>query len=264
MFGEAPFDCTGPAIFSVIRHRAPAPRAHIAHIPCSRAQIDPRFGPFVPAAMLRRTFILSLPMVAACTPARKVDPKESPIRSPREPPRLAAQELPNDDFWRWDQGPHGQPDSWGDSQAQRRTLVTSEGRYELRELTIDSPNARAADTPFGLVHTDPHGEIRWTAELSRPFVPTSSMVRAGDRLYATHHCAIASGASVSAVDRASGRVLWTTELEGLGPIGHDKYRNETRIALDPRGLVIYGNETQGQYIEILDPRTGLTRMNQRY
>ena len=268
MFGEAPFDCTGPAIFSVIRHRGRPLERILREIPCSRAQIDPCFEPFVPAAMLRRTFVLSLPIVAACTPTRKVDPKESPVRSPPEPTRLAAHELPNDDFWRWDHGPEGQSDRWGDSQAQRRMLVTSEGRYELRELTIDSPNAHAANTPFGLVHTDPQGEIRWVTELSRPFVPTGSMVSTGDRLYATHHCAIASGASVSAVDRASGRVLWTTELEGLGPIGHDKVRNETQIALDARGLVIYGNEAQGQYIEVLDPQTGtqrrLTRPDPRF
>lgn len=207
--------------------------------------------------MLRRTLLLSLPLVAACTPAHKPAPQDSPPRSLPEPPAPAVLEVTNHDFWRWDHGPEGEDGSWGESQANRRVLTTSEGRYELRVL--DGASTDGTSGRFGIVYTRSDGEPGWEAELDRPFVPAGSMVSTGDRIYATHHSAIATGASVSAIDMATSRVRWTTQLEGLGPIGHSKYHNETQIAVDERGLVIYGNESQGQYTEVLDPQTGKSR-----
>ncbi|MCY1054204.1 PQQ-binding-like beta-propeller repeat protein [Nannocystis sp. SCPEA4] len=207
---------------------------------------------------MRPAFIaLACPLVvAACTPLRPPTPdRPSPALASGEPvpeARPSALASPAADLWRWDRG----DGKWGDSLAKRQTLTTDQGTDELRYLAPAPAGESQKDGRFGIVHLDPDGKLLWQAELGKHFVGSGAMVRAGELVYATHHSAISSGASVSAIDAATGQVRWTVALAGLGPVSHSQYLNETEIELDARGLVIYGNETQGAYTEVLDPATG--------
>ncbi|MEM9453282.1 MAG: hypothetical protein AAGF11_03830 [Myxococcota bacterium] len=73
----------------------------------------------------------------------------------------------------------------------------------------------------------------------------------GDRLYATHQSAIASGASVLAVDLASGHVLWTRpdlrfcqrQWEGKAPDApFDFTRGPSELAIDDTHDVVTNPE----------------------
>jgi hypothetical protein len=68
---------------------------------------------------------------------------------------------------------------------------------------------------------------------------------------------------VVAVDLKTGKRLWKTNLQGLGPIAHTKYRNRVIIEVDDRRVTVYGNESSGRYVEQLDPRTGKTLANKK-
>ncbi len=210
--------------------------------------------------MRRRTFLISLPaVVAACTPVREPGSEPAPTPTVIAPEVEAIQDVDSPTNtsvlpWKWDRGPGG----WGETRAQRTTFETPQGRYELGLLPRPPADVQTHER-FGITYRDLEDHVLWEAELSRPFVPAGAMARTEDRLYATHHSAIASGGHVSSIDMATGRVLWTTRLRALGSIAHDKYRNETQIEVDARGVVVYGNEAQGEYTEILDPDTGHTR-----
>jgi hypothetical protein len=82
--------------------------------------------------------------------------------------------------------------------------------------------------------------------------------RWGDRLYLADFCPIASGCRVVAVNLKTGERLWERSLRGLGPIRHSKYRNRINMTTDGRVITIWGNESSGRYVELLDQKTGRT------
>lgn len=213
--------------------------------------------------MLRRIVPLVLPLVAACTPTRPATPKDPPSTvhelAPTPPVAEAVTPAPetasSPDLWHWDRG----DGDWGDNLGKRTTVVAGDTTFTLGYLHPAPAGQHQSDERFGIIRTGSDGAAAWQAELGEHFVATGAMVRDGDTLYATHHCGISSGAKVSAVDSTTGQVRWTVDLQALGPVEHSKYRNETQIELDERGLVIYGNEVQGAYTEVLDPATGTQR-----
>ena len=78
----------------------------------------------------------------------------------------------------------------------------------------------------------------------------------GDLLVYSNHSRIATGCEILAVDLTDGSVAWSTHLKGAGPISHSEYRNRINLVLADGKVTIYGNESGGQYIEILDVKTG--------
>jgi hypothetical protein len=80
----------------------------------------------------------------------------------------------------------------------------------------------------------------------------------GDKLYYADFSTGTSGGKVVAVDLTTGKELWRSPLKALGEIAHSQYDN--RMMLDANGglVTIYGNESQGQYVEFKDIDTGQT------
>ena len=86
------------------------------------------------------------------------------------------------------------------------------------------------------------------------FVVTSD----GKLIYTTQH-PISSGCGLTALELATGKELLTMNLKGLGPISHSKYRNRINIEYKyPHHLVIFGNESSGKYVEVVDLRSHTT------
>ena len=83
-----------------------------------------------------------------------------------------------------------------------------------------------------------------------------TFVFSGDTLVYSNHSSIATGCEILAVDLASGETLWATQLKGAGTIEHSKYRNRINLLVRDGKVVIYGNESGGQYIEKLDLQSG--------
>jgi len=210
--------------------------------------------------MLRRTFLLALPVAVACTPTRPSPAKDLPASVTLPLPEGGPSPAPSSpDLWRWERGDGG----WGESLVGRTVVVAGDATFTLGYLQPAPAGVHQDDERFGITRLDPGPTPRWQADLGEHFVAAGAMVLAGDTIYATHHCSISSGAQVSAVSVETGQVRWTVDLQALGPVDHSKYRNETQIELDERGLVIYGNEAQGAYTEVLDPATGAQRSHGR-
>jgi hypothetical protein len=76
------------------------------------------------------------------------------------------------------------------------------------------------------------------------------------KLYLAEFHFMASGCQVESFDLKTGKSVWKTPLKGLGPIAHSKYRNRVLIRFEGKTLVIYGNESSGQYREVLEPKSG--------
>ena len=74
-----------------------------------------------------------------------------------------------------------------------------------------------------------------------------------------------SGCAVLAFDLKTQKQLWKTTLKGLGPIAHFRYANSVNLEIINNNAVrIFGNESAGQYLEIVDLKTGKTVGHQKY
>ncbi len=84
-------------------------------------------------------------------------------------------------------------------------------------------------------------------------------------LYFARFSASSAGCTVAAYDLTSGKKLWETELKAIQVFNHSAYSNEVAMSVgsldgvdrDGEGYVqITGRESAGDYIEVLDGKTG--------
>ena len=87
----------------------------------------------------------------------------------------------------------------------------------------------------------------------------------GDVLvYAAFHPS-STGCAVVAYDLKNGKQLWKTALTGLGPIRHFRYSNSVNLDIINNDAVrVFGSESAGQYLEIVDLKTGNTVGHRKY
>ena len=86
----------------------------------------------------------------------------------------------------------------------------------------------------------------------------SVFVVARDVLYYADFIPRRHGCAVIAYDLKSEKLLWKTDLWGIEVDGHSKYLNLINLEIADRHLIVYGNESFGRYIELLDLKTGKT------
>jgi hypothetical protein len=82
----------------------------------------------------------------------------------------------------------------------------------------------------------------------------------GDRMilwHAEYHPS-SSGCTLIATDLETGKQLWKSHLKGIGPIDHTKYSNSVILELDKDVIRVWGKEAFGDYLEIVDRKTGKT------
>ena len=87
--------------------------------------------------------------------------------------------------------------------------------------------------------------------------------RWNDTLYIADHSPIRTGCEVVALDLKTGKELWRTGLQGIGPTNHSKYGNAVNIETDGKRIIVNGNEDHGRYVEHLDLKTGKTLANKK-
>ena len=165
--------------------------------------------------------------------------------------------------------------------AQRNTSLSPEERRGLPEQTAtkdkkwtwadDQATAEASARRLGdsyKVHIDPipakagaltiklkqEGRTIYSWEGHR----YSVFVGAHNVLYRADFEPNRTGCAVIAYNLKGGKSLWKTHPWGV-PVGaHSQYENRINLEIDDRHLVVYGNESFGRYIEILDLNTGKT------
>lgn len=87
--------------------------------------------------------------------------------------------------------------------------------------------------------------------------------RHDDTLYLAEYSPRSTGCKVIALDLKSGKQLWTTTLQGIGPIRHSQYFNLVNIDIDGKRIIVCGNEVGGRYVEHLDVKTGKIIANKK-
>ena len=75
-------------------------------------------------------------------------------------------------------------------------------------------------------------------------------------MYSARHSDISSGCALYAFDLQTGRLKWTVNLTGLGPIAHSKYFNLVQTKMIGGRVVVFGWEAAGRYVEARDAATG--------
>lgn len=95
--------------------------------------------------------------------------------------------------------------------------------------------------------------LKWETRVTVSFAQ-----RDGVLYYADFH-PIASRCAVVAIDLKAKKQLWKSDLKGLGPISHSKYRNDVRLeVLDDDTLRVFGKESAGKYVEVVHRGNGKT------
>ena len=126
--------------------------------------------------------------------------------------------------------------------------------YEVRLI-------RLADWEAGgnAIHVEVHEEgkkvYQWRTHIEGAFVFSNSTL-----VYSTHH-PNASGCHLIAVDLNTGKQLWASSLDGIGPVNHSQYQNQINLRIHQGQITVLGNESFGQYIEMVDLKTGQTKSN---
>lgn len=66
-----------------------------------------------------------------------------------------------------------------------------------------------------------------------------------------------NGCSLVAYDLKQKKQSWKTTLKGLGPIPHSRYANAVTLEfIDNAAVRVFGNESAGKYLEIVDINMG--------
>ena len=166
--------------------------------------------------------------------------------SPPEAPRPGAARGVD---WKWD-GPELYK-----KQTEEASL-TANGK--TCSFTVDREARRSH-----LACKDAKGKRLWGVDRADQFGPAGALATDGTRLYFADHTANSTGARVLAFDIESGQHHWTTELFGMGPVSHSKYRNAVVMRVESGRLVVSGWESEGKYVEVLDPSNGAPLGNRR-
>jgi len=118
----------------------------------------------------------------------------------------------------------------------------------------------------------PSGDRRLTIRLLRNSkevlrfrgYPDTVFARSGDVLYVAEFKPFTSGCAVQATDLKTGKQVWQSYLQGIGPISHSRYRNHVTIDAEGKVLVVRGYESLGRYLEYIDQKTGKTVAHKIY
>jgi len=95
----------------------------------------------------------------------------------------------------------------------------------------------------------------------------SSVFRAeGNTLYFAEFRSYANGCALVAYDLSTGRKLWRSDLQGIGGVEHSAYQNRVtmNMKLGRDVICVMGYESLGNYIEIVDGKTGKTIAHRKF
>lgn len=85
-----------------------------------------------------------------------------------------------------------------------------------------------------------------------------AFVFSGSTLVYSNHLEAAPGCELIAWDLESGKQLWATSLKAVPAGPTSRYRNQINLKIQDDEIIVYGDESRGQYIEKVDLETGKT------
>jgi hypothetical protein len=144
--------------------------------------------------------------------------------------------------WQWDAAAGG-------GRAARTTLEAEDGGRFVFAHILDGD-------VIELQRLRSTGVAVWTRRVPAFGANSAVLLHRAGKLYAALYNDIGTGCRVLAQDAVSGDVLWEAPLKGLGPLHHSKYSNLVQMRFIDDRLVVFGNESGGKYLEVLDPNSG--------
>ena len=150
-----------------------------------------------------------------------------------------------------------EPWKWSDDKASiLQPLLTGSRLYDVSVTNPKSErrnmlNVKISSGGETLCQWESHGEGAFV------FAKSDSMV-----VY-SQYSPIASGCRLVAFSLSDKKQMWQTDLKGIGPVEHSKYRNRINLILKDDRLIVYGNESSGKYIEVVDLNSGETISNRQ-
>lgn len=78
----------------------------------------------------------------------------------------------------------------------------------------------------------------------------------GNRIFFAQFKPLDCGCKIICFDLDAKKLLWETELKAVGFVGHSAYHNRVSLGTSDKVVRVYGWETNGKYVEYLDPNTG--------
>jgi len=138
-------------------------------------------------------------------------------------------------------------------------LESAQGHLDDYQVEIRKPKGFGVNVILRILDGD---EEVYKKELA----PSCVFTRIGSVIYVADFSPRRSGCTVHALDLKLKKEIWKTRLKGIGPVAHSVYSNSVVISereLD--GVIeVKGNEASGNYIELLDAKTGERLDNKVY
>ena len=163
-------------------------------------------------------------------------------------------------FFDFEHSPNATDEPWdltGTASEFSVSLVEDTSGYRVRLIESDETFEK-----YELVVSDLDGEEKFRQRI-RSWNHTPFFIRDGI-LYYPQYCEIANGCTWIAFDLIHGREAWKTRLFGIGAVAHSEYMNRIHCKIVGQRIVVYGDEAAGQYVEILDMKSGRTLANRGY
>ena len=110
---------------------------------------------------------------------------------------------------------------------------------------------------------DSSGKVETVWKREELFAESALLLKVDYVLFVALYSQRSTGCCVLALNLSSWETLWERELKGLGSVGHSRYRNKVQMSIIESYLVIFGWESDGKYIEILDPVSGDLVLNRK-
>lgn len=107
-----------------------------------------------------------------------------------------------------------------------------------------------------LIREDSFGNSEQLWEHQEVSIYSASLLISNGTLFIGLFCRTATGNRIVALDLSSRQIIWEKPVRGLGSIGHSRYSNQVQLRIIEDQLVVFGWESAGKYIEIIDPKNG--------
>ncbi len=105
------------------------------------------------------------------------------------------------------------------------------------------------------------GEVQWRHSQGGYSDDSAAVIVDGEQLIIATWHRIATGSRLFALDRKTGALRWTANVEQLN-VGHSEYFNDVALALHDGIVTMRGMEAAGCYVQTFDAATGKRRSSQ--
>lgn len=139
---------------------------------------------------------------------------------------------------------------WSDDYASVfKSMMNNSGDYEITVKKLPHPGT-GNELEIGVSHPERGKIFQWPGHRYTVFLIE------GDRLYWANFGSSGSGGEIVAVDLSTGKEIWRHRLLAMGEVVHSGYFNQMILVLRDKTVVVYGKESYGHYVEVINAETG--------